>query len=156
MAPFQPTGSTSTPTYGVPGDFVVNSSAGDLASLQGSTGLIYDFSFAGGGSANFPTLPLSRFELIAPNFSFDLSAVNIVLQAGNHLSLSGTGLFHLTGFTDTPGDFFFNANQAGSTFSFSASQDTLGSVPEPGSMMLLGTGLIGLAVSARRRLCKNA
>jgi hypothetical protein len=42
---------------------------------------------------------------------------------------------------------------AGSSLNYSAST-TLTNVPEPGSMLLLGSGLVGLAGAVRRRLKK--
>jgi hypothetical protein len=142
--------SGSTPTPGVAGGFMVNSASGDFAALNGlTTGLIKDFTFTGPGSGNYPIPPILVFESVG-GVTFDLSTVVVTFHDANLLNLTGTGIFHKTGFDPTFGNFFFSANQAGETFSFSASQAAAG-IPEPASMLLLGTGLAGIAGVFRRR-----
>jgi hypothetical protein len=143
---------TGALTAGVAGNFHVDNSTGDFSVLYNLAGTVRDFTFTGAGTGSYPAIPITGFQLISsPSFSFDLQTLAVDQQTNNLLTLAGTGLFHLTGFTDTPGTFFFSANQAGGTFSYSASESA---VPEPGSMLLLGTGLFGLAGAVRRRMKK--
>jgi hypothetical protein len=156
---FVMSGTSLTP--GVPGDFSVDAASGDFAGLVGvNNGQIQDFAFAGGVPlASYPNVPVGSFEAIGAGFSFDLSTISVLTQVPDILTLIGTGTFHLTGFDPTPGSFIFSANSAEPTFSFSASQRAIGEntpIPEPGSMLLLGTGLIGLAGVARRRWTARA
>jgi len=118
--------------------------------LYGLTGEIKDFTFSGAAQTHYPVPPIVGFEFISsPVFSFDLLSVGGPVPSSNLLTLTGSGIFHLVGFADTPGT--FSANQAGGTLSFSASQAAT-AVPEPGSLTLLGLGLFGLAVAIRGRI----
>jgi hypothetical protein len=126
----------------------VNSGSGDFLGLVGSVGKIRDFTFVGTGSTNYPMTSLLGFQSY-PTFglTFDLLNVDVVLQTANFLLLNGTGVFHLGGFDDTDGTFYFSGNGAGSTFSFSASH-AAASIPEPSSLLF---AMVGIGAAYRRR-----
>lgn len=139
----------STPTPGTAGDFFVNSASGDFSSLLFNAGKIRDFTFAGAGSTDFPSMPplLTAFESVG-GLTFDLTSIAVTMQNEDFLTLKGSGVFHKAGFEATAGIFTFGGNQGDSTFSFSSSNKT---VPEPASALLLSIGAAIVSVSSRRR-----
>jgi hypothetical protein len=100
--------------------------------------------------------PLWTLTYNGITYSFNIDTVSVVTQTSSpfqYLSLAGEGMLSITGYDPTPGTWTFSSNGTnGSTIGFTAES----AVPEPGTMMLLGIGMLGLAVYGKRRLNKEA
>ena len=141
---------TNVANPGDPGQFLVLNASGDFTSFIGfsSVGTIEDITFIGAGNTDFPAVPVASFQVIG-GFTFDLLAIDSIQPNGaGSLDIFGHGVFNVPGFDPTPGEFKFTGQQSGGSFSFSASQST---VPEPATVLLLGSGLVAAGVFARKR-----
>jgi PEP-CTERM motif len=142
---------------GVAGDYRVGGTTGDFTTAgiisgnNGEMGTIKDISLTGTNLNGFSTTPILLFQLNnSGNFSFDLLTLTFT-QSANQIDILGTGTLHLLGYLDTPGRFYFSNQGTGiGSFTFSATDASLAAVPEPGTLLLLGTGLFGLATVVRR------
>ena len=149
-------------------NFVVGNATGDFSGLGGHLGSIKNFTFAGaGGTIAAPTI--LTFENVVGGLTFDLTQITSVIKEcpdssctipsmnlsgqPSALTVSGVGVFHMTGFADTTGTFvFIDGGQAGQSLSFSASQGA--SVPEPATLLLLGSALLVVGAVAWKRARK--
>ncbi|TNG03677.1 MAG: VPLPA-CTERM sorting domain-containing protein [Gammaproteobacteria bacterium] len=123
---------------------VVTNAFGDYAGTLGSFVDFNDFVF----NPLIPNTQLWAFNSGLTSYSFSMSAINIVSQTSNTISLEGTGIASVTGLDDTSGEFSLTLNQNGQAFSFSSSASV---VPVPAAVWLFGSGLLGLVGIARRK-----
>jgi hypothetical protein len=88
--------------------------------------------------------------------------INVSLDNSEFLDISGTGILNLPGYAPTLATFSFDSTDSGnnfgtsgsSTFGFDITSQGVPPVPEPGSFLLFGTGLLGVAGMLRRKLAK--
>jgi hypothetical protein len=125
--------------------FVVATTTGSYVGLEGNTsGIINNFQFDS-------FTPMTLWSV--GTFSFVMDSVTykkVIGDNNNTLTVRGLGTLSADGLDDTPGNWVLTSEGAGSAnFAWSATADS-SPVPEPATMLLFGTGLLGLAFNGRK------
>jgi hypothetical protein len=142
-------------------------------SFEGATSPIVNIPIspaAGDGAVwNFSTLTFATPDVLifTTNLgvaTFTISSLSIALDTNEFLNLSGTGVLTLTGYAPTLATFSSDStdsslnfgNGGSSTFGIdiTSQAEAPPGVPEPGTLSLFGTGLLGLAGMLRSRFSK--
>ena len=136
-----------TGTTGISGSFASYLTDGNAVSFTNP--LFY----ASGSQTVTPATEIFTTTENGETFDFDISSYNATYLSvgdGSILTITGDGIFTGTGsttYTPTAGSFLFSTqdiNGADAT-TFSASAGAAAVTPEPNSLVLMGTGLIGAA-----------
>jgi hypothetical protein len=137
------TGFSGLSVLGVPG--AETGSYAGLTSAGNAGGTLAFSTFGFGGNVLSPS-PTSLWTLTYLGVTYSFQATSVVIgtgQSSNFLNLSGMGVAHIDGFTDTTGSWSItdtSASGTGPIFTFGASSTAL---PDGGTTILL----LGFAVS---------
>jgi hypothetical protein len=122
---------------------LVFGTSGDFSSIAFFTPVTFsDFTFNPSTGID----PLWNLTSGTDAFSFGADSFSVVSQSDVFLNIVGSGTISGTGYDDTAGAWSFTMTTQGTQFGWSSA-----TVPEPGTILLFGMGLLGMGLSRRRR-----
>jgi hypothetical protein len=104
------------------------------------------------------------FTVGADTATFTITGpIDVTLDNAQFLDISGTGVLTLTGYDPTVATFSLSSTDSSnnfgttgsSTFGFDVTSLEIAATPEPTSLLLLGSGILGLAGLLRRKTAKR-
>ena len=130
------------------GPGMVNAQTGTFASINftGAAVFLNDFTYT---PANYSPTSYILFSTI-DGISLNVTEVTTGFVDVTGLHMAGYGFLTENGYDNTPGSFILNSSNSGDAVTFQATT-TASPVPEPASLALFGTGLLGIVGIARRK-----
>jgi len=129
-------------------DFLMDFSFGATGDLTA----IPDFTFNSLNDFQFTDTGFDLFSNLN-GFTFTLDSINVTKQTATNLIMTGNGILSAAGYDDTAYTWSFSSDKTStvSAFSSTLAPSPASPTPEPTTMLLFGTGIVGIVGMSRRK-----